>query len=892
MLFHIKNILFLLCFPVLLSAQSISGKVESLTGEKIPQAQIILKDSASAVQIKEFTLARDGRYQLEIKKKYTSVWIEVSCLGYKKSTYLINQLLPQAYTLDFVLEPAIIQLDEIIIADTKHFERRGDTLSFHVDAYRDGSEQKIEDLIKKLPGIEVNENTGSIKYKGKDIKTVNLDGDNLFDSNYAIGTRNIDVNMVEEVEAIENYNENPLLHGLDGKEDVALNLVLKKTKTEYSGNIQPSLGLFLTEETSPATDLSSTLLGIASKYKSFATLSYNNVGRNNTPYSYAEYSEEIDAQRNPLMFAKKYISDSFFSTSVGPQRSNFNNTLFGSYNAVFKVKKRLKIKLNAFYLNDKISSEQFTQNDYNFNDEIFSTTDEISIQKIPQRYVGKLQMNYNLSKKSMLEYHGSYDFEKINTSNAVLQNNMTAFDNALNTAAYLSKNKFVYTNRISKNAALQITGHYVTHQTPQNYFFSPAVYQSDMFDTNIQSTEFRKEYFDVNASLMGSKGKNNASNEQKYEVYLGGIAYNSFFNANLLGFNTQESTNLDEFENDQQYQYRSLYAGGNYKFERRRWKVKTSFKASYLEQVLEDYTQARQLAKHRLLLEPSALLSYKIGRWSSLSLNASYLPRPFSEEYFISNPVLLSPRNISLNEASLDISENISLNGGYSLNDMVGGLRMSFMGMYSLRVGNYFSRFVIQPNSTRTVRFFLPESNTMKGLNVMIEKYIDPIESTIRIQSNYNFMTYFNSIGNETLRENSNHMLNQELFFKTAFDIKVNFENILNYSWSVSKTENGERFANQSLMNTFKIIVKPSEKLLVFVNYDYFLPSLQGQNPSISFLDIEARYKVRKTSWSISLKNLGNVRTFDQVSVNDFSSYVYQINLLPRHFLVNYFISF
>ncbi|NJK82433.1 MAG: carboxypeptidase-like regulatory domain-containing protein [Saprospiraceae bacterium] len=312
MLYRIKYIVFLLCFSTVLSAQSISGKVESITGEIIPQAQIILKDSADALQIKEFTLAMDGIYQLEIKKKYTSVWIEASCLGYKKSTHLIEVLLAQDYIIHFALEPAIMQLDEIIVADTRRFEQRGDTLSFNVDAYRDGSERNIEDLIKKLPGIEVNENTGTIKYKGKVIETVNLDGDNLFDANYAVGTRNIDVNMVEEVEAIENYNENPLLHGLDGNEDVALNLVLKKTKTKYSGNIQPSLGLFLTKETNLAIDFSSTLLGVAHRYKSFATLSYNNVGSNQTPYNYTEYSEEIDVLQNPLMFAKKYISDSFF----------------------------------------------------------------------------------------------------------------------------------------------------------------------------------------------------------------------------------------------------------------------------------------------------------------------------------------------------------------------------------------------------------------------------------------------------------------------------------------------------------------------------------------------------------------------------------------------------
>jgi hypothetical protein len=79
-----------------------------------------------------------------------------------------------------------------------------------------------------LPGIEVNDKTGEITYKGKPIETVNLEGDNLFGFNYAIGTKNINVDMVEEVQVIENFSANPLLKGIDSNDKVALNLKLKR----------------------------------------------------------------------------------------------------------------------------------------------------------------------------------------------------------------------------------------------------------------------------------------------------------------------------------------------------------------------------------------------------------------------------------------------------------------------------------------------------------------------------------------------------------------------------------------------------------------------------------------------------------------------------------------
>jgi hypothetical protein len=90
---------------------------------------------------------------------------------------------------NFRLRPTPTDLDQILVkASRKPYKEQGDTIIFDVAAYSDGSERKIEDLIKKLPGITVNDRTGEIRYKGIPVETVNLDGDNLFDQDYTIGT--------------------------------------------------------------------------------------------------------------------------------------------------------------------------------------------------------------------------------------------------------------------------------------------------------------------------------------------------------------------------------------------------------------------------------------------------------------------------------------------------------------------------------------------------------------------------------------------------------------------------------------------------------------------------------------------------------------------------------
>ena len=79
----------------------------------------------------------------------------------------------------------IFEIEEVVLKkDLKKIDIKQDTVTYNVTAYKDGSEKKLEDILKKLPGIEVNEKSGEIKYKGKSIEALNIEGDNLFGKNY------------------------------------------------------------------------------------------------------------------------------------------------------------------------------------------------------------------------------------------------------------------------------------------------------------------------------------------------------------------------------------------------------------------------------------------------------------------------------------------------------------------------------------------------------------------------------------------------------------------------------------------------------------------------------------------------------------------------------------
>ena len=228
--------------PLIGNSQTILGTITDTELNSLDYSYVSIKDFDN-INVKEYLIARKGKYEIDLKEEYLKIVVEIQSSGYITATKIIENLQKKkTYNFNFVLKKDTITnqlLDEvIIIAKRKPFKIKKDTVSYNVNSYRNGSERKIEDIIKKLPGIEVDKNTGVIKYKGKPIESVTLDGDNLFGHNYTLGTKNINVDMVSQIEAIENYSENPLLKGIEKGDKVSLNLKFRICQPKGKGKVQ------------------------------------------------------------------------------------------------------------------------------------------------------------------------------------------------------------------------------------------------------------------------------------------------------------------------------------------------------------------------------------------------------------------------------------------------------------------------------------------------------------------------------------------------------------------------------------------------------------------------------------------------------------------------------
>ena len=866
-------------------AQTISGSISNYDNNKIINtANIIIKELSNPKDIVEFKIVHNGEFSIKLKKQYTAILIEIKSYGYKDYKKIIqNPVLQKEYNLNVRLnKDHIYKLDEVVVIGDKKFEIKKDTVIYSVSAYKDGTERKIIDIIKKLPGIQFDDETGKIKYNGKSIETVLLEGDNLFGYNYSLGTKNINIDMVEQVQAIEKYSENPILKGIESGDKVALNLKLKKGKIDLSGNIDLGIGVF--DRGKQALNINSNILGITKNYKSFATLSYNNVGDNHSPFDYFGFNINFEQIREKNFFAQKIISETHFSNALDDKRANVNNQYFGNYNAMFKINKRLKIKTNLYYINDNITSEQLFENQYIINGESFLTTDDYSIIKKPKQIRGDIDIKYNSSKTSLIEYNLRARQENIKTPSSIVSNNNNSLESLLNSNDFYLKQKLLFTKKLSDKKAFQFAVFQSINSIPQTYQISPSVIDSINFNSDTQQSEYTKKYLEAQAILLGSNQSDN-----KYAFTIGSFLDKNKLHSNLFSENLTGSITAQNGINDLKYNKKSIYHLGAYHLNIGGWKFSPSYSLTSLNQEINDYQNNTTNTKTDFIFEPSINIKYTLNRVSYLTAKTGYNKRSIAEKHLFLNQILINNRTTIRNTPSLELQKTLNYGLFYVNNDLYNQLQINLAANYQKITGNYFVNTLINENTTQINYFYLPQDNSNLSLNILVAKYIPFIESTIKLSSNYLISEYKNIVNDSDLRNNKSQFFYTKLFIKTAFNGFINFENNINFSKSNSESDDGNLFTNKSLNNTFKISLKPTKKWFILLSSDYFLPDTDNTSEKYMFLDASLRYRPinKRIEFNFVARNLLNENSFEQIQTSDFSTNIYRTNILHRYFLLN-----
>ncbi len=134
-------------------------------------------------------------------------------------------------------------LKEIIIKDRQAIKIKGDTVEFLVDSFLVNKSANVEELLKRLPGIQVDKD-GKITAQGQEVKKVLVDGEEFFGNDPTIATKNIKADNVETVQVFDKKSEQSAFTGIDdGTKEKTINLTLKEeAKKGYFGKIEAAYG--------------------------------------------------------------------------------------------------------------------------------------------------------------------------------------------------------------------------------------------------------------------------------------------------------------------------------------------------------------------------------------------------------------------------------------------------------------------------------------------------------------------------------------------------------------------------------------------------------------------------------------------------------------------------
>lgn len=399
---------FFLLFTCQMQAQFfIKGKViDSETHQPLERATVTLtRDSSSTIYKYDLTDPK-GCFSFSVSENNT--WtVHVTYLGYQKE----SQPVQKGKGMTFQLKPEAISLKEVEIKGGRIYGRQ-DTVKYDLSRFTSGKEQNIKEALKRLPGIDVNEQSGEIRYNGKAISQFTVEGMDVSGGRYNQVTENLKADAVKDAEVIEHFQPIRSLRNKMPSDKVALNLTLKpEIRSRWLLTLQAAGGYgdqMLYNGKLNALQLARERQGIY-LYKADQT------GKDLS----TELQQLISDNQNFLTptDVPTFINQPTFSFPLEKQRLMDNITHLASVNRLYRKNEEQQSRFTFHYLYDEQHRNQGTQEIYYYP----SDTIHVAQAQNYSLYTHQAQASYNYERngtrsffRNLLEAHGTWGHSQEN----------------------------------------------------------------------------------------------------------------------------------------------------------------------------------------------------------------------------------------------------------------------------------------------------------------------------------------------------------------------------------------------------------------------------------------------------------------------------------------------
>jgi hypothetical protein len=578
------------------------GHVKDSLNNPLDLANIIAIDQETN-KLHTFSITDEKGYFILSLEKQRTYKVQVSYIGKKTYENIVTTETSN------IKKEIILEYDNALETVELSYKMpvsiKGDTLIYNADSFKNGSERKLEDVLEKLPGVEINEE-GQVEVEGKVVNKLMVNGKDFFDGDTKIATKNIPSNAVDKIEVLRNYSEVNQLRSVSNNQDnVALNIKLKTGRESFwFGNI--TFGGGSSKEESLYL-LQPKLFFYSPKF------SLNFIGDINNSGQVALTSRDLRGFSGGFGFRAPSRSS---GTNINLGNNNLNfltnqdnaleiNYKLGAASFSYSPSKNLDLSGYAILNVNEIASRQrsytqYTDADLGIPDE---SSEQWSQEKSDQGLL-KLSLSYKPNYKNQLDYdvlgRTSKDVQDQNSISSVLGGS-----NQYDKSTPFSINqtlKYYYTlddNNIFAFEAL--------HQLKNEDPFYEALLQNDPLNNSDPNPNNRDSY-DTTAEALGldtslnnyNLGQNKKINSNQLDakldfyhilnsvsninITLGTILSRQEFNSNIFQFlendeifNPTPTFDQKKAENDTEYNFSDLYLGFHYRLKTGKFTITPGF---------------------------------------------------------------------------------------------------------------------------------------------------------------------------------------------------------------------------------------------------------------------------------------------------------------------------
>lgn len=851
----------ILCLAVSISAMAqamISGVVKISEGNGMDFANVVASPANAPKTILASAFTDEyGKFLMSVKSECDSLILKASSVEIAPAQITVPN---RTGSYEIIVENRAVELQEVVVKSKKVYSH-GDTINYNVDSFLSQTDQSIADVLKKMPGISVSD-AGQISYQGKPIKNLYIEGLDLMKGHYGIATNNIDPNNIATVQVLENHQDIKALKGLRPEEQASINLRLKEgVKGVF--NLITTLGGGYGDEGLWNNSAIATYFRRNSQF--LATYKGNNTGE--------DLSQEL------YSFDNDYSRTSNISTISMPSASGidkrfyyFNHSHNAMFNNVYRVGRSGEFGINAAYQNDRDTRQSHSVTTNYLPDSGVNTVDEMMSGTVRmQKAYGDLTYMNN-GDENYLKEQLKFDWSTTDADSRIVAggDNVSQIGK---TDTYRLLNKFHMTHRNFSDHGFEISSLVNLEKRPHSLSVFPNLFPDIIpGDMLYQHVDYRNISTENRVGLLSVFKIGNFTLHPSTMV--------------TYHHNSLESR-LDVTDNNLTLDYLDAGVGLEIMFSTRKIHASLYLPMKYRLFRLNNRLDGNITDKNRFRVEPSLNFTYKFNSSHNLKAAAMLNYMTPSIETLYSGYILTSYRQLSAYDvAGLYEGMNQHYSLGYDFKNI---LSMSFAGaeiscnrqLPEVLYGSCYDGIVQRTISRRT-----SESGDMISAKIHASQGFDWRRLKIGASITYSYYDSPLLVQDEVLRYSGKNIgVNADISLTPFKWMGVSYQG--NYSQSATQQKGYDRFPwLRTVTNKASLDFTIPRGVTLTTSLYHYYNNFNDGDRSFILLNAEAKYTIKRLSFTLSCDNLLNRKSYIYSSLSALTESKAIYNIRPRSVLL------